>query len=125
MAIVQIRVGTREYNVACDDGQEEQLRVLADEVDDRVRALTRAMGASPGESMSLLLTALTLADEVIENKKETEKVSSEVQRLALLVNDDQKLEQEDRMVEIENAMAVTLEEIAMRIEKIARQIEIS
>lgn len=125
MALVRIRINSREYDVACDDGQEDQLRALAGEVDGRVKALVRSMGANPGESMALALTALTMADEVIENKRETRKIAAEVQRLAALVNEDKKLEQEGRMYEIENAMAVTLEEIAMRIEKIAEQVELS
>lgn len=125
MALVHIRINGREYDVACDDGQEGHLRGLADEVDGRVRSLVRSMGANPGEAMAVVLTALTMADEIIENKKETKKIASEVQRLAALVNEDKKLEQEDRMMEIENAMAVTLEEIALRIEKIAESIEVS
>lgn len=124
MAIVQIRINNRPYDVACDDGQEDHLGLLAEEIDERVRELVRAMGTHPGEAMSLLLTALTMADEILENKKENAKIAAEVQRLASLVNDDRKQEQEGRMVEIENAMAVTLEEIALRIEKIADQIEI-
>jgi len=125
MAIVQIRINCRHYDVACDDGQEAHLRGLAEEVDSRARALVKAMGANPGEGMALILTALTMADELIENKKENRKIATEVQRLAALVNEDKKLEQDDRMMEIENAMAVTLEEIALRIEKIAETIEVS
>ena len=125
MAIVNIRINGREHQVACDDGQEEQLQFLAEEVDDRVKSILRGMGTNPGEVMALLLASLTMADELIENKKEIEHIAAEVQRLASLVNDDRKIEQDDRMVEIENAMAITLEEIAMRIEKIADQIEVS
>jgi cell division protein ZapA len=124
MAQIQIRVNGKEYVVACDDGQEEQLRYLADEVDDRIRSLVFAMGSNPGESMAFLLTMLTMADEILENKREIENVASEVQRLASLVNDDQKQAQDGRIDEIEHAMAVTLEEIALRIEKIAQQIEV-
>ncbi len=125
MATVQIRINSRDYDVACDDGQEDHLRRLADEVDGRIKALIKAMGTNPGESYALMLTALTMADEVLENKKETAKIGIEVKRLGAMVNDDKKLEQEGRMLEIENAMAVTLEEIALRIEKIAQQIEVS
>ena len=125
MGSIHIRINGRQYDVACDDGQEDHLRHLADQIDQRVRGLVHAMGTHPGESMAMLLTALTMADELLENKKETQKVASEVQRLAALVNDDKKLEQEGRMVEIENAMAITLEEIAMRIEKIADQIDVA
>lgn len=124
MALIRIRINNREYDVACDDGQEDHLRALAGEVDGRVRGLVRSMGANPGESMALALIALTMADEIIENKRETSKIAAEVQRLAALVNDDRKMEQEGRMYEIENAMAVTLDEIALRIEKIAEQVEL-
>ena len=124
MAVVHIRIGGREYQVACDDGQEEQLHFLASAVDERMKSLLRGMGTHPGESMALLLTSLTMADEIFENKKEIDNVASEVKRLASLVNDDRKHEQDDRMIEIENAMAITLEEIAMRIEKIADRVEL-
>ena len=117
MAIVHIRINGREYDIACDDGQEDQLRFLADEVDERVRALAFGMGDNPGEVMPLLITALTMADELAENKKE-------IKNLASLVDEDKKVMQETRMVEIEAAMAVTLEEIAVRIEKIAQQVEL-
>jgi len=125
MALVHIRLNGRDYDVACDDGQEDHLRGLAGQVDDRLKTLIRAMGTNPGESMALALIALTMADELLENKKETAKISSEVQRLAALVNDSKNLEQESHMLEIEHAMATTLEEIALRIERIAETIEVS
>lgn len=125
MAIVHIRINGREYAVACDDGQEDQLRLLADDIDDRVRSLVFAMGSNPGEAMALLLTSLTMADEIFENKKEIERLSIESSRLGGLVDEEKKIRQENRMVEIEAAMAVTLDEIAMRIERIASQVEVS
>jgi cell division protein ZapA len=124
MAIVHIRIHGREYDIACDDGQEEHLRFLADEVDERVRALAYNMGGNPGEAMGLLLTSLTMADELIESKREIERITAEVRRIGTLVDDDKKLMSETRMVEIENAMATTLEEIASRIERIADQAEL-
>ena len=124
MAVVPIRVNGREYQVACDDGQEEQLQFLAHEVDVRVKSLLRTMRSQPEEAMTLLLASLMMADEIIDNKQEIADMASEVQRLAGLVNDDRKFDQDDRIVEIENAMAITLEEIAVRIEKIADRIEL-
>lgn len=123
MSIVHIRVNGKEYDVACDDGQEEHLRLLADEVDDRVRAVAYGMG-NPSENMALLLTALMMADEAIENKKEIKKIATEIEQVKTRVDDDKKTAQDDRMAEIETAMAVTLEEIAARIEKIATQMEV-
>jgi cell division protein ZapA len=124
MAVVNIRINGRDYQVACDDGQEEHLRLLADDIDERVRALVFGMKGNPGEALSLLLTALTMADEQSEFKKETERLAAEVRRLRALVDDEKKQERQNRMAEMETAMAVTLDEIALRIEKIAQQIEI-
>ena len=121
MAIVHIRVGNREYDVACDDGQEDHLRLLADDVDERVRSLLYSMGQGANENLALLLTALTMADEIIENKKEIREVAQEVARLS------RQLEAErthNHAAEMEAAMAHTLDDIALRIEKIAEQIEI-
>ena len=123
MALVGLRINNRQYEVACDDGQEDHLRMLADEIDDRIRALIAGLGTHPGESMTMLMAALTMADEIIENRKENQEIAREVQRLASVVNDDSRDSQEGRMVEIEHAMATTLGEIAARIEKIADQVE--
>ncbi len=124
MAAISIRVNGREYQVACDDGQEEQLRLLADEVDDRVRSLVFRMGANPGEGKALLLAALTMADEILESRKENERMSAEMNDLSSQVDDEKRLAHETRLIEMEAAMATTLEEIAHRIEKIAEQVEI-
>lgn len=128
MAVLQVRINGRHYDVACDDGQEDHLRLLADEVDERMRRLVRGMGGMGtglSEPTAFLLTALTMVDEIMEYRKENKEIAGEVQRLASIVNDDRKQEQDSRMADIEQAMAITLEEIAQRIEKIADQINIS
>lgn len=117
MAVVQIRINGREYGVACDDGQEEHLRLLADDVDERVRSLVFGSNGAVSESMALLLAALMMSDELIESKKEIEKLTAGASR---------QLDPrgEARMAEIESAMAGTLDEIASRIERIADSVEI-
>ncbi len=102
MAIVAIRVNGREYNLACDDGQEEHLRFLADEVDERARSLAARMGGQTGEAMGLLLVALTMADELIESKRENPQ----------------------NMAYDDGAVAQSLNELAERIENIADSLEI-
>jgi cell division protein ZapA len=123
MALVAVRIAGRPYELACDDGQEEHLRRLADDIDERMRGLIKGMGTHPGESLGFLLTALTMADEIMEYRRENRQVAAEVQRLAAIVNEDSRSGQQERMADIEQAMAVTLEEIAVRIEKIADQVE--
>lgn len=124
MALVHVRINGRHYELACDDGQEDHLRTLADEVDERMRRLVKAVGTHPGETMAFLLTMLTMADEIIEHRRENLQIANEVQRLASIVNDDGQQGQTERMADIEHAMAITLDEIAQRIEKIAEQVEL-
>jgi len=102
MAIVAINVGGRDYNLACDDGQEGHLRLLAADVDGRVRELAGQMGGNLSESMGLLLAAITMADELVENKRQ----------MAHSGGYD------------EHALASTLNEIAGRMEMIADSVEI-
>jgi cell division protein ZapA len=120
MAIVTVKIGGREYHLACDDGQEEHLRLLADDVDDRVRDLNMRMGGNAGEVMGFLLAAITMADELLENKKEIEKLTAEKARIASLVGHNNEHGSEYYHSE---AVAVTLEEIAERIERIAERVE--
>lgn len=121
MAIVSVRVGNKDYQLACDDGQEEQLRTLSYEVDDRVRDLSMRMGGSPGEAMGLLLAAVMMADELIDNKKEIVRLSGEVRQLLAMVDGQGA---QERSGELDEALAITLDEIATRIENIAGRLEI-
>lgn len=63
MAEVTIEVGGRRYDVACRDGEEEQLRRLALLVDEKSQRARAAVGGV-NESRQLLLAALLLADEI-------------------------------------------------------------
>ena len=63
MAEVTIEVGGRRYDVACRDGEEEQLRRLGRLVDEKAVQARAAVGGV-NEARQLLLAALLLADEL-------------------------------------------------------------
>ncbi len=116
MSVVNIKIGGRDYQVACGDGQEEHLRLLADEVNDRINVLffsSKSNKSKPSEPMMLVMAALMLADELLESKKETDYFMTHAP-------EDNGM----KAREIEAAMAVTLEDIAARIEKIAETAEL-
>jgi len=123
MAIVPIRINGKEYQVACDDGQEEHLRSLSFDLDERVTQLAYQMGGNPGEVMGVLLAGLMLADEVIENKKEIERLTKEVRALTKATGHVRQ-QGEGKGLDVESAMLETLTELATRIEKMAEQVEI-
>jgi len=126
MGIVNISVYGRQYQVACDPGQEEHLRDLGFEIDERMRAMSRSMDGA-GEHMILLLSSLMLADELRDVKQEVAYLQQQYQQIAAQAQAAQDLPQasghDARLLEMEAAMAETLQEVAMRIERIAEQIE--
>ncbi|SEA16494.1 cell division protein ZapA [Rubrimonas cliftonensis] len=63
MATLDVSVGGRSYQLACEDGQEKRLAELARVVDAELRALAAQIGAV-GEARLLLMAALVLADRL-------------------------------------------------------------
>lgn len=86
MSDVRLKVGGRYYTVACADGEEDRLRALAAQVDEKVAALGSA--ASANEGKSLLFAAIFLADELDEAKRtaaapsENDALAERLERLA-------------------------------------------
>lgn len=62
MARVNLSVNGRSYEVACADGQEEQLERLGADLDRRISELVSRLG-QVGEARLLLLGALLIANE--------------------------------------------------------------
>lgn len=65
MAQVDIMVNDRLYKVTCEDGQEDRLQRLAAHFDHHVREMTRELGQI-GDARLMLLSALTVCDELFE-----------------------------------------------------------
>ena len=65
MAQVTITINDRNYEIACDDGQETHLTNLAEFVDQRVNELSAAVG-QVGHARLLVMANLLLADELSE-----------------------------------------------------------
>jgi cell division protein ZapA len=65
MAQVDVTINGRNYQIACDDGQEAHLAQLGEYVDRRVKGLVAAVG-QVGDSRLLVMVALLIADELAE-----------------------------------------------------------
>ena len=68
MAQITITINSREYAVACDNGQEAYTMSLARMLDEKAKMLT-AGGAHINENMLLAMVGLLMADELAETKK--------------------------------------------------------
>jgi len=65
MAQVTVTINGRDYQIACDDGQEQHLLKLSAYVDKRVGELTAAMGQI-GDTRLLIMASLLIADELAD-----------------------------------------------------------
>jgi cell division protein ZapA len=65
MAQVSVRINGRQYQVACEDGQEEHLDKLAAYIDQRVADLVKEVG-QVGDARLLVMSALLIADELAD-----------------------------------------------------------
>ena len=63
MAVVDVTVNGRSYQLACDDGEEEHLANLAAYFDRRVAELTASIG-QVGETRLMLMAGLLVADDL-------------------------------------------------------------
>ena len=79
MAQVTITINSREYAIACEDGQEFRIIQLANMLEQKAKALTENTGRI-NENMLLAMIGILLADEITELKKNaTSNTNSEAQ----------------------------------------------
>lgn len=115
MAQLSVTINGRKYPVACDDGQEERIRGLAQYIDGKVGEFAKKLG-QVGEARLLLLASLMIADELAEasDALRRQRRSASLQASAQANGYDQAAEA---------ALTRGLENLAQRIEAIAERIE--
>jgi len=101
MANVNIKFNNKDYLLSCDDGQEENLRELANHLDAKYSELKKNLG-NIGESKLLLIAAIKIADDYFDlfkkvknTKADFEKLSAkfkELRSLAINYKDEKELE---------------------------------
>ncbi|HEV2568360.1 cell division protein ZapA [Sphingomonas sp.] len=101
MAEVTIEVGGRRYDVACRDGEEEQLRHLARLFDEKANQARAAVGGV-NEARQLLIAGLLLADELQDMRNASHAPLSE---------------------DADAALAGAVEQLASRVETLAEHLE--
>jgi cell division protein ZapA len=107
MSQVEIRINGRQYRVTCEEGQEDRLHRLAAFLDKRVSTMSADLG-DIGDARLMLLSALTVCDELFEAKERIEDLEGAGDAL-----DAETLGGASRAVE---AAAKRVHEIAARLE---------
>ena len=101
MANVNIKFNNKDYLLSCDDGQEENLKELANHLDSKYEELKKSLG-NIGENKLLLITAIKMADDYFalfktlksnkENFQELSKKFNELKSLAINYKDEKEIE---------------------------------
>ena len=101
MANVNIKFNNKDYLLSCDNGQEENLKKLANHLDSKYNKLKKNLG-NIGENKLLLITAIQMVDDYFDlfqkiknTKNDFEKLSikfNELRSLAINYKDEKEIE---------------------------------
>ena len=104
MAQVSITIRGRQYQIACDDGQEAHLARLGRYLDERAAQLVAATG-SISEPLLLVMVGLVVADELADTAAEVDAATAAAAART-----------EPAIAEAINALAARVEVVAARLE---------
>jgi len=113
MSQVTITINSREYAVACEDGQEVSIIKLSRMLDEKAKLLTQG-NQQVNENMLLAMVGLLLADELSELKKSVANGSAPVGE-----------EYDDNDINLlDDTLALQIKELTEQIKSIANQIKL-
>ena len=81
MANINIKFNGKEYLLSCEDGQEEHLEELANNLNIKFEEIRSTLG-NIGENRLLLITSIKVMDEYYETKKKVEQKRTELKELS-------------------------------------------
>ena len=116
MPLVNVMVNGRAYTIACDEGEEDHLKDLATQVDEKAREVLNSVG-QVGDARMMLMAALLIADE---HHDMTAKLAAGAQAVTDSSGEKQTLHL--RAEAAESAAADVLEGAAKRLEDIAARL---
>ena len=82
MANVNIKFNGKDFLLSCEDGQEEHLEELANNLNNKFEELKSDLG-NIGENKLLLITAIKVMDEYFETKKKIDKKKAELENITI------------------------------------------
>ena len=119
MTHVTVVIHGKQYRMACEEGQEEQLTTLANDLDRRVEQLKKSFGAI-GDMRLIVMAALTLGDELSEAAKRLRRLEEELTALQ-----DARVASSERAQAMQHAVAAALNSASERIEHVTRSLNLS
>ena len=81
MANVNVKFNNKEYLLSCDEGQEENLKELANYLDSKYNDLKKNLG-NIGEGKLLLIAAIQMVDDYFDLKKKVDSKKNDFEKLS-------------------------------------------
>jgi len=116
MAQVNVTINARQYRMACEDGQEQHLLKLAEDLDQRIAQLRKSFGEI-GDTRLTVMAALTVADELAEAGKRIRRLEEELAALQ-----DVRVVAADRAQATQAALVAAFNSAAARIESLTKSL---
>jgi cell division protein ZapA len=116
MSQVNATIAGRQFRLACEDGQEEHLQVLAKNLDQRIIDL-RAKFGEIGDTRLTVMAALVIADELTEAQRRIGMLEQDIASLQ-----DARQVAADRAKAASSAVVHAFNSAAERIEGITRKL---
>jgi cell division protein ZapA len=116
MAQVSTMINGRQFRLACEDGQEEHLEKLAQNLDVRIAELRKKFGEI-GDTRLTVMAALTVADELSESMRRIRRLEEE-----LTAMQDARVATADRAKEASAAVVNAFNSAAERLESITKKL---
>jgi cell division protein ZapA len=116
MAHVNVTINSRQYRMACADGQEDHLLRLAQDLNQRIDGI-RAQFGEVGDMRLTIMAAITIADELSEVAKKFRVLEQDVVSLQ-----DARLVAADRAQATEAAIVKAFSAAAERIENASKKL---
>lgn len=116
MTSVNTTIAGRQFRLACEDGQEEHLQTLANDIDARITGLREKFGEI-GDTRLTVMAALTVADELAEALRRLRRLEEEVAGLQ-----DARVVAADRAKAASAAVVHAFNSAAERIEGITKKL---
>ncbi len=125
MPEIKISIGGRQFDVACQEGEESYLHSAAKMLDDEAQVLADAVGRLP-EARMLLMAGLMLADKtasvedkILEVRAELAEREAELEGLRNVVVEPERI----AVPVVPQSVTDTLQEIAARAESLAAEVD--
>ena len=117
MTELEISIGGRIFSVACDNEEQDKVKEAAALINEEADSIQSQLGRLP-ESKMLLLSALMIADRLVDVETESKVFKEKSEDLSNLKNKNQELEQH------RNALQSDYQKLENLVEKMLAKLEI-